>query len=96
MPVSMGYQQAHVVVYLWLSGLLLSNLNTQQHAQCCSAGPSAAPPLLLCCNAPLLCAVQAHGRFRMVPSCFLQLQSFRLAQCDALSMSEVLYVDQAR
>ena len=27
MPVSMGYQQAHVVVYLWLSGLLLSNLN---------------------------------------------------------------------
>ena len=61
MPVSMGYQQAHVVVYLWLSGLLLSNLNAATCAVLlcrafCSPGP------LVVCMRPSCGQCRLYGR----------------------------------
>ena len=61
MPVSMGYQQAHVVVYLWLSGLLLSNLKA---ATCsvllCWALCWPAPPAVS--TRPSYVRYKPHGR----------------------------------
>ena len=87
MPVSMGYQQAHVVVYLWLSGLLRSNLN----AATCS--------VLLCrafCRpAPfVVCMRPSCGQYRLYDwggaETFLKLHPDKPSGCSCDPVTHVL------